>query len=177
MNQEKDMKDRVVGLVMLLAMLAGARFVMADDKVPAQLQGEWLSGSASLSSYWDSNGSYVGPASGAGQVYIFKPDGTFEYYIAMELRTYQFVSRVHTSYKGTVTFEDDKFTLHLTHGHYNSNASGWLVNRDMTDEEMAKASQSFKYHFEKDVKGKPKLVVPFDDGSKFEFDKQPDNKK
>lgn len=171
------MKDRIVGLVMLLAMLVGTRFVMAEGTVPPQLQGEWLSGSASLSSYWDSNGSYVGPASGAGQVYIFKPDGTFEYYIAMELRTYQFVSRVHTSYKGTVTFEDGKFTLHLTHGHYNSNASGWLVNRDMTDEEMAKASKSFSYRLEKDSKGKQKMVLPFDDGSSFTFDKQVDTKK
>ncbi|HEV7298584.1 MAG TPA: hypothetical protein VGN72_04405 [Tepidisphaeraceae bacterium] len=140
--------------------------------VPQELLGEWFQGTISPTSYWDTqSGKYLGNASSMGSTYRFHPDGTYEEYVYIETRMYNVQTVIWTTYKGTVDFKADTFTVTPTWGHYKTGGtSSQKTDRDMTEEELAKGKKTYNWKLEKNPDtGKTHFVVPFDDGSSFQF--------
>ena len=135
---------------------------------PKKLVGRWVYGSVSPLTYWDSNtGQFLGNAHGAGELFELKPDGTYKEYVYLESRMYNMVTQVWTIHEGTIAFAGDTYTIRPTKGHYRTDGTR-KIDRDMTPDELAKQVKTYNWRLEQ-RDGKPLLVVPFQDGSKFEF--------
>jgi hypothetical protein len=151
-------------------LLAAALTVVAFAKpaIPPEVQGRWVTASSSGTNYWN-NGTFVGNAGGSGQLYEFQPNGKFNYYMVMEMRTYGMLSRVRTNCTGTVDFTANTFTLHPTSGHYHSEMGSKVTDRPMNADDLARLTKTSNWRIEQGADGKTHFVVPFDDGSKHDF--------
>lgn len=140
------------------------------SKVPERVVGKWLYGSVSALQYVDgTTGQNLGSARGNGEVLIFKADGTYEQYVYIEMRTYDLVTRVFTSTRGTCEFTEGKLVLKPTSGHYLSNGSSRKIDRDMTEQELKDNVRHYNWRMENTDDGEEKFVIPFDDGSRLEY--------
>lgn len=155
---KKAILSTTITLLLSLAAWAGS--------VPSTLVGRWVNGSTSALSYWGTDGSYVGHGRGTGQVYEFDADGHYRCYTVIEMRSYGMLTKVLTSSAGTVSFEGNSFTLHAGTGHYHSEWGSKVTDRDMTADDLAKASKSYNYRVEGNT-----FVIPFDDGSSLAFER------
>jgi hypothetical protein len=139
------------------------------SKMPERVVGKWHYGSVSALQYVDgTTGQNLGSARGNGEVLIFKPDGTYEDYVYIEMRTYDLVSRCFTTTSGTCEFTDGKLILRPAKGHYLTTGSR-NIDRDMTEQELKDNVRHYNWHMEKTDDGEDKFVIPFDDGSRFEY--------
>lgn len=157
---------------LLLALLVLFTTALAAPP-PTSVVGRWVAGSASATTYWDNSGKYVGNGNGSGQLYVFRPDGSFEYYMVMEVRTYGMLSLVRTNYSGKADFSGGTFRLSPTAGHYHSEMGSKVTDRAMSAEELAKASKSYGFRLEQGADGRPHLIIPFEDGSSHDFTPAP----
>lgn len=137
--------------------------------MPAGVAGRWVATSSSATSYFDKNDRFIGNASGNAQIYEFDGKGNFTYYLMMEMRTGGLMSRVNNSCKGTVTFTDNTFTLHPVSGHYHTEFGSRVTDRPMNSEDMGKLAKPLNWRLETGADGKPRFIVSFSDGSKYEF--------
>lgn len=134
--------------------------------VPPVVVGEWVEGSISPTTYWNTQtGQFAGNARGMAQYFIFNADGTFKQYIYIEIRMYNMVTQVWTQMNGTAAFADGTLTLTPTSGHYKT-AGTREVDRDMTADELAEKRTTYNWQIEQ-KDGHDVLVMPFDDGSAF----------
>lgn len=103
---------------LLLAASLGLSAVAAP--VPAQLVGEWQSGSSSLSGYENlSTGAWQ---SASGSVFILKlaADGSYQYTGLMSVRTYSCESKVFSTERGQAVFSGNRLTLKPSSGQVQS---------------------------------------------------------
>ena len=149
-----------------LALLAAPAMAIEP---PAAVLGNWIATTTSATTYWRDDGRFLGGGSGSAQYYTFNVDGTFKYYMYLEVRTGSLVSRVSNSCEGTVKWQAHKFTIVPTKGHYHTEAGSKITDREMTKEDLERQAKTYAWQMSKTQDGKPKLIVPFDDGSKFEF--------
>lgn len=156
----------IVRSLAALALFAAPTFA-AD--VPEPVVGSWIATNISATTYWRDDGRFLGNGSGSAQYYTFNADGTFKYFMYLEVRTGAFVSKVNTSCEGTVKWQAHKFTLHPVKGHYHTETGSTIKDREMTEEDLTRHSKSYAWKTGRTNDGKPTIVIPFDDGSKFEF--------
>lgn len=161
-----------LGMGLCTPALVSAQTTPAVSKstVPAGVAGRWIATSIGTTTYSDRNtGRFLGNGRQSAQIYEFDGQGGFTYYMTMEVRTGNYVSRVRNNYKGTVTFTANTFTLHPTSGHYHTEIGSRITDRAMTDEDLAKIAKPLNWRLDKGADGKPRFLMPFSDGSKSEF--------
>lgn len=102
-------------------MLAAALSLRAlAAPVPAQLVGEWQSGSSSLSGYENlTTGAWQ---SASGSVFMLKlaADGSYQYTGLMSVRTYSCESKVFSTERGQAVFSENRLTLKPSSGQVQS---------------------------------------------------------
>lgn len=141
-------------------------------EVPAGLAGEWFEGQISPTNYYDSQtGKHLGNARQMGSILKIKPDGTFEKYVYIYMRTYNVETEIWTTLKGDLSFKGKRMALTPTSGHYKTGGtSSKKEDRDMTDEELKKNASTYTWRLEKDKDtNRTYLIIPFDDGSSFKY--------
>lgn len=137
---------------------------------PQQVQGKWIYGSVGALTYWDSDtGKFLGNARGNAGIFEFDNAGNYKQYTYIEMRTYGLVTKVWTVHEGKVEFTDNTFTIRPTKGHYDSTSGSRKIDRDMTEEELKKAVTTYHWQTTKDDDGREHFIIPFDDGSKFDY--------
>lgn len=141
-----------------------------SSSTPTQVQGKWIYGSVGPTTYWDSDtGKFLGNARGSAGIFEFDNAGHYKQYSYIELRTYNLVNKCWTVHEGTVTFDDDTFTIIPVKGHYNGEMGSRKIDRDMTKEELEKAVTTYHWRIERDDQNVDHFIIPFDDGSKFDY--------
>lgn len=177
------MSTKTLKWVLPLVLLTATCALHAEDQpaaggeapkgwIPKLVQGKWIYGTVGALTYWDtSNGQFLGSGRGSAGIYEFNPDGTYKEYVYIEVRMYNMLTQVWTTTEGTVTFQGDTYTVRPTKGHYKT-AGTRTIDRPMTDEELKKGIKTYKWKLEKDSEGRQKFIVPFDDGSRFEYRRQ-----
>lgn len=149
----------------------------SKSAVPTGVAGRWIATTVSATSYYNSNHQYLGNGSGTAQIYEFDGKGGFTYHLTMEMRTNNLVSRVRNDCKGTVTFSGSTFTLHPASGHYHTEFGSRITDRPMNAEDLGRIAKTLAWRLEKGTDGKPRFIIPFNDGSKSEFKPLPDSPK
>lgn len=173
----------VIAAVLALAGFAHAQQppaqpAAATGPVPAEMVGEWFEGTVGPTTYWDSQtGKYLGSGRQMGTTLKLRADGSYEKYVYIYMKTYSLVTEVWTTAKGTATVAGDQITLTPTSGHYKSGGSGTKVDRPMTDEDLARNTNTYTWKTETDEQGRARLVFPFDDGSAFRYRRTDGEKK
>jgi hypothetical protein len=164
--------------LIVAALLAACLPALAGEaKVPAGAVGKWYEGSVSPTTYWDKQtGVFAGSARQNGSMFYVNADGTYEKYVYIFVKTGAVESEVWTTYKGNIAFTDKTMTLTPTSGHYRSRMGTKLTDRPMTDEDLARGTKTYNWQLE-DRDGKRHLVLPFDDGSRFDYRLEEDAKK
>lgn len=142
----------------------------AQSSTPRQVQGKWIYGSISPTTYWDSDtGRFLGNARGSAGIFEFDDAGHYKQYVYGEMRTYNLVNKFWTVHEGTVEFTADTFTIHPVKGHYIGEMGSRKIDRDMTAEELEKAVVTNHWRIERDDHDREHFIIPFEDGSKFDY--------
>lgn len=160
---------RTLSPLAAVALFAASTSIVRAGNVPDAVVGNWLYTTSSATTYWSDTGQFLGNGRSGAQFYEFKADGTFRYFMYLEMRTGNFVSKVHTTCEGTVKFAAHKFTLNVTKGHYHTEMGSTIKDRPMTDEDFKRMSKTNAWELSKSDDGKPTFVIPFEDGSKTVF--------
>jgi hypothetical protein len=160
------------GTFSLLADTSPSRLTQDEPKctTPRQVQGKWIYGSVGPTTYWDSDtGRFLGNARGSAGIFEFDGAGHYRQFTYGEMRTYNIVNKFWTVHEGAVEFTADTFTIRPTKGHYNGEMGSRKIDRDMTAEELEKAVTTYNWRLERDENDKEHFIIPFDDGSKFDY--------
>lgn len=137
---------------------------------PANVQGKWIYGSVGGITYWERDtGKFAGNGRGSAGIFEFDDAGNYKQFVYIEIRTYGVVSRVWTTHEGKVEFNGSSFTIHPRKGHYKSEYGSRKIDRDMTAEELAAGVARYNWRLETDEQGKEHFIIPFDDGSMFDY--------
>ncbi len=144
--------------------------VAVENTTPTQVQGKWIYGSVSPTTYWDSDtGKFLGNARGSAGIFEFDDAGHYKQYVYGEVRSYNIVNKFWTVHEGTVEFVGETFTIRPLKGHYLGDMGTRKIDRDMTEEELKNGVKTYNYRVERDDQDVEHLVIPFDDGSKFDY--------
>lgn len=137
---------------------------------PKEVQGKWLYGSVSPTTYWDSGtGRFLGNARGSAGIFEFDASGNYKQYVYLEMRTYGLLTTVWTVHEGKVEFTRETFTIRPVKGHYTSDSGSRHIDRDMTPEELRDAIITYRWKIETDENSNEHFIIPFDDGSRFDY--------
>lgn len=163
------MKTRI-GIAVLIASTLCLGAGDNQPTTPAHVQGKWIYGSVSPTTYWDSDtGRFLGNARGSAGIFEFDDKGHYKQYVYGEMRSYNVVNKFWTVHEGTIEFTDTTFTIRPVKGHYNGEMGSRKIGRDMTEEELKKAVATYDWRIERDDDGREHFVIPFADGSKFDY--------
>lgn len=128
-------------------------------KTPEEVRGRWVMASSGPTNYWNhSTGVYQGSGRGISQIYEFGPDGTYKTFVYMEVRTDYTWTRMNNRCQGTAEFKGDHVTFHAADGHFDA-AGTSNVNRDMTPDDLAKWSTTYRWTRENGADGQPRLIL------------------
>jgi hypothetical protein len=142
----------------------------ASSTTPKKVRGKWIYGSVSPLTYWDSDtGKFLGNARGSAGIYEFDASGNYKEYTYIEMRTYGLLTTCWTVHEGKVAFNGNTFTIRPTKGHYKSDSGSRHIDRDMTPEELEKGVKTYNWKVKKDDNGVQHFIIPFDDGSSFDY--------
>jgi hypothetical protein len=160
----------LVSAVLVGVLCAAGRAETPPPTIPAGIVGDWVVGSISPTTFWDKQtGQFQGNARGMASYLSLRPDGTYKEFVYIEMRMYNMVTQVWTTMEGT--YSADATTIHFTPttGHYRT-AGTRTIDRPMEPNELAEKAKSYPWHLEtSDRDGKPHLIFPFDDGSRFDY--------
>jgi hypothetical protein len=137
-------------------------------ETPSELQGDWKHGVISFTNFWDDQGTYVGNAGGTAVFFQFQKDGRYKQFVYINRRVYNCVTQTWTETNGTTVFEQGKFTVHPTVGHYKASDSCVIQNnfeRPMTAQEVKDNVQTFLWKWEDRDDGKTWLKIGFDEST------------
>ena len=140
------------------------------NTTPKKVRGKWIYGSVSPTTYWDSDtGKFLGNARGSAGIYEFDNAGHYKEYVYLEMRTYGLLTTCWTVHEGSVKFDKKTFTITPTKGHYKSDSGSRHIDRDMMEEELKKGIKTYHWEVTKDDQGVEHFIIPFEDGSKFDY--------
>lgn len=133
--------------------------------VPTAMQGQWLSGTFSMSEWWSYDGTqYEGNPYERSVAFNLSPNGDAEFYLAVA--TYNGACRTEgfTYQKGTVAFNEaaHSFTFYPQQGNYRglySCTPGSNFDRDALASELH--AVTYYYSFETDELGKEWMLIRF----------------
>lgn len=87
--------------------------------LPEGLVGRWRYGVVSSTNFWnDHTGVYAGNAYGISDYYDFAANGTYKRLTYIYTNSYGCQTQVWTEMQGTLTADDERFTLYPTQGRY-----------------------------------------------------------
>lgn len=173
-------KQTVLGVTTLaLAVAAGGRgnspaahkpargwFGASRSTTPADVQGRWVTATSGATHYWSHDtGVFQGSGHGSSQIYEFDAEGGYRYYIYMEVRTNFSYVQMNNKCAGTAEFKGDRVTFHTDSGHFDATGTSY-VNRDMTPEERATWSKTYRWRRENGADGQPRFFLESDNTAK-----------
>lgn len=135
-------------------------------RVPTEVQGRWVMATSGATNYWSHDtGVFQGSGHGLSQIYEFYADGSYRTFVYMEIRSNYSWVKMNNSCQGTVEFKGDHLTLHAARGHFDATGTSY-VNRDMTTDDLAKWSTTYRWQRENGADGQPRLLLDNENAAK-----------
>ena len=147
---------------------ASGFFGVEASKTPAEARGRWITATSGVTQNWDhGTGVYQGSGHGTSQIYQFNADGTYSYFVYMEVRTNFSWVQMNNSCRGTVDFAGDRFSLHPTTGHISATGTSY-VDREINAEDLARWTDTCRWRREDGTDATPRLIVTSEKSGKHE---------
>ena len=133
-----------------------------ESAVPAELVGDWFSGTVSPTRYWNRDtGEFVGHGYSGALSYVFEKGGTYKRYFYLEIRLGGDVSSIFSASEGTISFSGNTLTLKPAKGTYRFIDGPGKAPRErpMQQDELERPGLVFNWQLEKKDGGPAVLLI------------------